>query len=124
MGVSARAARWLPPLALMVLIFVLSAQPNLSSGLGLIDLVGRKIVHMAEFGGLCFLWWRALRTVVAGRGALAAAVAIALTYAASDEFHQSFVPGRSGSPLDVLIDAVGIAVAAALISRRSGAAVR
>ena len=38
---------WLPPVALMALIFFLSAQPDLSSGLGTWDLVLRKIVHFA-----------------------------------------------------------------------------
>ncbi len=123
MGVTTRAGLWLPPLVLMAAIFFLSAQPNLSSGLGLIDLVGRKLVHMAEFGLLCFLWWRPLRTALEARRALAAAAAIAILYAASDELHQSFIEGRSGSPADVLIDTVGVALAAVLITRRSRAPV-
>src|SRR5919199_2899551 len=55
---------WLPPFVLMTVIFVLSAQPDLNSGLGTIDLIGRKVIHMTEYALLCFLWWRALRTVV------------------------------------------------------------
>ena len=47
--------RYLPPLALMAAIFVLSAQPDLGSGLGVVDLIGRKIVHMGEFALLCVL---------------------------------------------------------------------
>jgi len=39
-------------------------------------------------------------------------------YAASDEFHQSFVPGRSCRLLDVLFDATGAAIALGLIWRR------
>lgn len=112
------AGRWLPPFALMAVIFLLSAQPNLSSGLGLIDLVGRKLVHAAEFGLLCVLWWRALRTVARPRPALVAAALVSVLYAASDEYHQSFVAGRSGNPLDVLIDTLGIAVAWVLLERR------
>ena len=53
---------WAPPLVLMAVIFFFSAQPNLSSGLGWIDHVGRKFVHAGEYALLCFLWWRALRT--------------------------------------------------------------
>ncbi len=34
--------------------------------------------------------------------------ALSLCYAASDEFHQLFVPGRGGSIRDVAIDAIGI----------------
>jgi VanZ family protein len=102
---------WLPPLALMALIFFLSAQPDLNSGLGTIDLIGRKIVHATEYGLLTFLWWRALKSIPA-------AAAIAIAYACTDEFHQHFVHGRHASPLDVLIDATGVALASAIIMRR------
>ena len=121
MGVSARLllGTWLPPVLLMAVIFALSAQPDLSSGLGLIDLIGRKLIHAGEYGLLCFLWWRALRTLpMERRTALAGAAAVALLYAASDEWHQTFVAGRHGTPVDVLIDAVGIALTGALIGRR------
>jgi VanZ family protein len=96
-------SRFAPPLALMGLIFFLSAQPNLSSGLGDLDLVLRKCAHMAEYGVLALLWWRALQTESPWPG-----VAIAVAYAATDEFHQSFVEGRHGSPIDVGIDAIGM----------------
>lgn len=100
----------------MGVIFYLSAQPDLSSGLGTIDLIGRKFVHAAEFGLLAFLWWRALRG--RGRGAILAALAIAVAYAVTDEWHQSFVSGRDGNPLDVAIDSAGAALAALAIWRR------
>src|SRR3954453_10901621 len=103
---------WLPPLALMALIFFFSAQPDLNSGLGTIDLIGRKIVHATEYGLLTFLWWRALRNIPL-------AVAIAVAYACTDEFHQHFVQGRHGTPVDVAIDALGAAGAAVLIGRRA-----
>lgn len=108
---------WLPPLALMGAIFYLSAQPNLSSGLGNWDLVLRKGAHMAEYALLAALWWRALRSVIDERRALAAAFAITVLYAISDEVHQSFVPSRHGSPVDVLIDAAAAAIAVGLIAR-------
>jgi VanZ family protein len=104
--------RLAPPLALMGLIFLLSAQPDLNSGLGVIDLIGRKLVHMTEYGLLFLLWLRALDW---RRPGLASAIAIA--YAATDEWHQTAVHGRHGSPIDVLIDATGIAVAALLLGR-------
>jgi cytochrome c oxidase assembly factor CtaG len=100
------ASRFVPPLALMALIFALSAQSDLNSGLGWIDFVGRKLVHMTEFGVLFVLWWRALRW----RAPLAAA-AIAVAYAASDELHQHFVQGRVAAFHDVAIDAAGVALA-------------
>ena len=102
---------WLSPLLLMVLIFVLSAQPSLNSGLGLIDLIGRKILHFSEFALLAFLWWRALHTRMSMRAATLAAFAIASAYAATDEFHQTFVHGRHGSPVDWAIDSAGAATA-------------
>ncbi len=102
---------WLSPLVLMVLIFVLSAQPSLNSGLGLVDLIGRKIVHFSEFALLAFLWWRALRTRMSMRAATLAAFAIASAYAATDELHQTFVHGRHGNPVDWAIDSAGAATA-------------
>ena len=109
---------WLPPLALMVLIFYLSHQPDLSSGLGIVDLVGRKLVHAAEYALLCALWWRALRPAAPPRVALVASLAVSIAYAASDEIHQSFIPGRTATPIDVFIDAAGASLAALIIRRR------
>src|SRR3954452_10839677 len=100
--------RFGPPVALMGVIYFLSAQPDLNSGLGTIDLIGRKLVHMAEFGLLWFLWLRALGY---RRPAPVLAAAIAVTWAATDEIHQLFVSGRSGSPVDWAIDCVGIGLA-------------
>ena len=109
--------RLAPPLALMALIFFLSAQPNLSTDLGVIDTILRKIAHMVSFGLLWFLWWRAL-----GYGSPLPAIAIALAYAVSDEYHQSFVDGRHGSPWDVAIDAAGVGAAGLLVVFRARAA--
>jgi VanZ family protein len=105
-------SRFGPPLALMGVIFFFSAQPDLSTGLGTWDLVVRKLAHMAEYGLLWLLWLRAL-----GRDHPLAATVITLAYAATDELHQSFVEGRNGTPVDVLIDAAGVAIAAALYKR-------
>jgi VanZ family protein len=49
-------------------------------------------------------------------------VAITLAYAAGDEFHQSFVDGRHGTPVDVLIDAAGVGIAVAIHPRRKARA--
>lgn len=97
-----------PPIALMGVIFFLSAQPDLNSGLGLWDTIGRKLGHMAEFGLLWFLWLRGLgyRPTAA-----ALAAAIAAGFAATDELHQLFVQGRVASPLDWAIDCAGIGLA-------------
>lgn len=97
-------SRFAPPIALMAVIFYLSARPGLSSGLSW-DFYLRKAAHMTEFALLVLLWWRALRF-----RHLPAAAIIALVYAATDELHQTTVAGRHGSPVDWMIDAVGIAI--------------
>jgi VanZ family protein len=108
-GAMSTTGRLAPPLALMALIFWLSAQPHLGTGLGVWDTILRKGAHMTEYGLLWWLWWRAL-----GFRHGVAAAAIALAYAASDELHQHFVAGRHGTPVDVVIDAAGIAIAVAV----------
>jgi VanZ family protein len=115
---SSRLAIWLPPFLLMAVIFALSATPDLNSGLGTVDLIGRKFVHAGEYALLFFLWWRALRTVAPRGRAIIYALAIAIGYAATDEFHQQFVSGRHGAPLDVAIDSVGASLAAFVAYRR------
>jgi VanZ family protein len=112
------ASLWLPPIALMGLIFFLSAQANLSSGLGVIDLIARKLVHAGEYALLCVLWWRALSTVAPARTSLGTAVALTIAYAVTDELHQVVVPTRHGSVLDVSIDAAGALLAALVLWRR------
>src|ERR671935_912874 len=105
--VLSRLDPWAPPVVLMGVIFALSAQPDLSTGLGVWDYIGRKAIHMCEYGLLCALWWRALREVAAPTTALALAVCLSLGYAGTDEFHQTFVHGRHGTPVDVGIDFAG-----------------
>ncbi|HWI08476.1 MAG TPA: VanZ family protein [Solirubrobacteraceae bacterium] len=109
-------SRYAPPLAVMALIFGLSATPDLSSGLGAWDLVLRKLAHITIYGVL----WLTLARAARWRRPVLAGV-IALLYAISDELHQSFVEGRRGSPVDVGFDAMGIVLAAlawVVVSRR------
>ena len=74
-----------------------------------IRVVVRKFGHVAEYAILCVLCFRAIRTTrPCGLGRLiAAAVLISVAFAATDEIHQAFVPGRTGTPVDVLIDTLG-----------------
>ncbi len=111
---------WAPPLVLVAVIWFFSSQPDLSSGLGVIDLVGRKLIHAGEYALLCFLCWRALRARLADRAALAVAFGLAVAYGAVDEYHQTFVAGRNGSPIDVGIDSLGAALAVLAIRSRLG----
>lgn len=99
---------WLPVLAWAGLIFGLSAVPSLSTGLGTWDLVLRKCAHATEYAILAALLWRALRHELAALG-------LAVAYAATDEWHQTFVRGRHGSPVDVAIDAAGAAIGLVLL---------
>jgi VanZ family protein len=103
------------PLALMGLIFYLSGQEQVGPDLPAFT---RVIAHFTEYALLAALWVWALAPSL-GRRALVAAAAISILYAASDELHQSFVRGRDSSPFDLAIDALGVAVAVALLSRRS-----
>lgn len=108
---------WAWPLLLMAVIFYFSAQPDLDSGLGLVDAIGRKLIHFAEYALLAFLWWRAFRPRLDDRPAALVAFAVTCLYAAGDEFHQSFVTGRNGSPLDWAIDSAGAALASVKLGR-------
>jgi VanZ family protein len=103
----------------MGVIFFFSAQPDLNSGLGVWDTIGRKLIHAATYGALWFLWWRAL-----GYANPLPAVAITLVYAVSDEYHQTFIEGRHGSWLDVAVDAAGVMIAYGLATRGTRAARR
>ncbi len=109
------AFRATAPLALMALIFVLSAQEDAPGGpSNLASVVG----HFTEYALLSVLWIWALAPEL-GRRALPVAAAIAFVYALSDEFHQSFVEGRDADPLDLLVDACGIAAALVLVRARA-----
>ena len=105
------------PLALMALIYAVSAMPSDGTDHGPLMLVLRKLTHFGEYFALTFLWWLALRTQIGGRRALPFAVAIAIGYAVTDEIHQTFVDGRVGTWRDIVIDSAGALTAAWLIAR-------
>jgi VanZ family protein len=112
---------FLPPLVLMAVIFYLSAQPS-AAQYPAWEVLLRKLGHAGGYALLAFAWWRAFRGLLpSGRrlAAIVAAVVVSLAYAASDEFHQSLVTSRHGTPVDVLIDSIGIATAAMLAVRLS-----
>ena len=77
----------------------------------------RKAGHLTEYAILALLAWRALQAMPGRTVFWMAGVAwvIAVAYAATDEFHQSFVPGRTASPHDVMIDAIGAAAALLIV---------
>jgi VanZ family protein len=104
--------RALAPLALMGLIFYLSAQPAGPELPGW-EVALRKLGHLGGYALLTGLWTWALWGTA--RRPLLWAVAIAFLYACSDEWHQSFVETRHATPVDVLIDSLGVALAAGVI---------
>lgn len=73
----------------------------------------RKLAHLTEYGILAALWFRAFARGARLSRPWSAAAALALTvgWAGLDEFNQSFLPRRSGSPWDVLIDTTGALLA-------------
>jgi VanZ family protein len=91
------------------LIFYLSSIPNLGTNLEE-DYILRKIAHVVEYFIFTLLLW------VAFKGSFKMntvslfifPVVLSILYAASDEFHQTFVPTRSGTVHDVLIDSIGV----------------
>ena len=62
----------------------------------------RKAAHMTEYAILALLL---LGTITKDR--MLAVICLVAAYAATDEYHQLFVPGRSGQVRDVVIDTVG-----------------
>lgn len=114
-GVGRVASIWLPPLAWMVIIFAFSAQHG-GGHLPAAEVVLRKLGHAAGYLVLTLLLLRALRRSGVAV-ALPVAVGAALAYAISDEWHQSFVPGRTATARDVAIDGIGIALAALAATR-------
>ena len=78
-----------------------------------VQLVIRKTAHLSEYAILALLVWRARRQPVRGdrrpwrHTDAFLSFAVAALFAATDEWHQSFVPSREGKFVDVLIDSTG-----------------
>lgn len=86
-----------------------------------IHAVLRKLAHFSEYLVLGVLLYRALpvgRGGALGRAGLA--LALAAAYAVTDELHQGFVPGRTPSATDFLIDVSGAAAGQVLVLGRRG----
>jgi len=111
---------WIPVIAWCAVIFYFSHQPHLRITQEWWDLIARKIAHMVEYGILAWLMHRALRGTFAwdGKRLWRWSLILTITYALSDEFHQHFIPGRVGSPIDVLIDVIGAMAARVILSHR------
>jgi VanZ family protein len=92
--------------------FLLWLKPGMSpTAIWTILVVARKCAHVTEYAVLALLLWRALRSVPALRtktlmifGATLLGCAL---FAATDEFHQTFIKSRTPSVRDVLLDVAG-----------------
>jgi VanZ family protein len=106
---------WLPPLALMALIFYLSSRASFSiSPKNWLNFLFFKLMHFAEYGLLLILFYRAAKNTLTKKSQAfwgIISVILTLSWAISDEIHQSFVPTRSPALRDVLIDLLGMMTA-------------
>ena len=99
---------WLPVLLWMLFIFILSSV----SGKDISDLSipeFHKGVHFFEYSVLGGLWIRAFLLRRPGAAYLKATLlawVLTAIFALSDEWHQTFIPGRSGKLEDVLFDMI------------------
>jgi VanZ like family len=93
--------RWLPALLIMLMIFLLSARPASDlPNFDWADRVVKKGGHMVGYALLALSYWQAFQFRQRKQGL---AWCLAVLYAITDEFHQSFVPGRGASVWDVAI---------------------
>ena len=109
--------RLLPVLAWMGLIFTLSSRKTLPRPLGIGPDVLAIAGHFTVYAVLAaLLWWALLsRDLTLGQRTILAFVG-AVAYGVSDEWHQSFVPGRDPALFDLGVDALG-AVTALVLAR-------
>ncbi len=110
---------WGPVILWAGVIFFISALPDQRTvGSELPELMIRKFAHLFEYGLLAYLLARAL----AGTGwpvqrVLWVGLLLCVLYAASDEWHQTFVPGRYGKVRDVALDSLGAALVLSVFVR-------
>jgi len=97
---------WMVLLAVYcLLIFLMSDQPVLP----LPDLfhMQDKLIHATAYALMAFLFWQAWREHLHKHLLVILAVLFCSVYGMTDEWHQSFVPGRDASYLDWLADTLG-----------------
>ena len=101
--------RWGPLVAALVAVFWWSSLPQ-PPGAGL---AWDKLLHAGGYAGIGLLALRAFHGELTTPRAVPtlATAAFMLVWVISDEYHQSFVPGRDASGADVVADLVGFAVA-------------
>ncbi len=99
---------WAPVVVWMAVIFVLSSRSTLPTFPFIVpDKVAKKGGHVVEYAILAGLVWHALRQTTQTKHPAVWSFVITVLYAVSDEWHQTYVLGRNGRLLDVLIDSIG-----------------
>jgi VanZ family protein len=94
----------------MGLLFLVSSRPDIPTPPGFfLQVVYEKGGHALAYAILAWLYLRALRAHFdAGIALYVVSAGLAVLYALSDEYHQTFVPGRSGDLWDIVADSVGV----------------
>lgn len=109
------AHRFIPAVTWMGLIFLLSARETVPKPPGFDASLTSILGHFGVYAVLAALtWWALGGFAVTSRQRVAFAFGLALLYGISDEWHQSFVPGRQPDVFDVLVDAIGAAAGIAI----------
>ena len=100
---------WLPPLIWAIVIFLFSSYPTLAtSEIKWQDFIVKKTFHIFEYAVFTMLFYRALKeSGVEKKKAGIYSIVAAILYGISDEFHQSFTPGRDAKARDVVFDTIG-----------------
>ncbi len=104
-----RNVGWIPAVLWMAGIFWLSSQATLPPPPGVTYTIAAIAGHFLLYFGLTLLL-----LIATGAGPTSPKIAVipaaagAFVYAISDEIHQSFVPGRTPSVDDILVDSLGI----------------
>lgn len=103
--------RFLPMTIVMIIIFLLSNTPgkDLPSAINGLD----KLLHAIAYGTLAASCLYGLHPAARDKGSLLTGMAViffCFFYGLTDEFHQSFIPGRSPSGLDIAADTSGAAL--------------
>ena len=107
--------RFLPAILVMLSIFLFSAGSAVELPEKLLQTVINKGGHMVGYGLLALAFWRMFEFE---ENRFWLAWLLAVLYALTDEYHQSFVPGRHPSLFDALFfDALGALIALWLVSR-------
>ena len=102
---------WTPTIIWMLVIFGFSARPVFhASVIDWQDFFIKKTAHFVEYFILALLMYFSFRrtTSLSRSFCLLYTIIITIMYAVTDEFHQTFVPGREGRFRDVLIDSSGV----------------